>query len=115
MTIIKTGFVIVTNNEVRVSRSPYLRGLENEVVDDDLLFVGEAQFVFADESDGEGLAVHGFLSARPVNKLVLRLRGVRDRFRAGQGAAALHSAPQRRSPVPTVYQPAASLGSDVHV
>ena len=54
-------------------RAVYLRGLQDEVVDDDLLLVGETQSVFTDEGYGEGLTVHGLLSTRPVHKLILRL------------------------------------------
>lgn len=50
-----------------------LCGLQDEVMDDDLLLIGKAESVFADECDSEGLAVHGFLSAGPVHKLILRL------------------------------------------
>lgn len=46
-------------------------------MDDDLLLIGEAQSVLTDESYSEGDAVHGLLSARPVNKFILGLRGER--------------------------------------
>lgn len=55
-------------------RCGYLRGLQDEVMDNDLLLVGEAQSVLANERDGEGDAVHGLLPTRPVNKFILGLR-----------------------------------------
>lgn len=42
-------------------------------MDDNLFFIRQAQPVFADEGDGEGLAVHGFFSTWPVHELVLCL------------------------------------------
>ena len=52
----------------------YLSGLQDEVMDDDLLFVGEAQSVLTDECDSEGDAVHGLLPTRPINKFILSLQ-----------------------------------------
>lgn len=54
--------------------SGYLCGLQDEVVDDDLLLVGEAQSVLTDERDSEGDAVHGLFPTRPVNKFILSLQ-----------------------------------------
>lgn len=54
--------------------SGYLCGLQDEVVDDDLLLVGEAQSVLTDERDSEGDAVHGLFPTRPVNKFIFRLQ-----------------------------------------
>lgn len=54
----------------------YLRGLQDEVVDNDLLLVGQAESVLANECDSEGDAVHGLFPARPVNKFILSLQGI---------------------------------------
>lgn len=43
-------------------------------MDDDLLFIREAQSVFADKGDGKGLTVHGFFSTGPVYKLIFSLQ-----------------------------------------
>ena len=43
-------------------------------MDDDLLFIREAQSVFADKGDGKGLTVHGFFSTGPVHKLIFSLQ-----------------------------------------
>lgn len=51
-----------------------LCGLQDEVMNDDLLLTGEAESVFTDKSDCKRLTVHGFLSTRPIHKLILRLR-----------------------------------------
>lgn len=53
--------------------SRYLRGLQDEVMDNDLLLVGEAQSVLTNERDGEGDAVHGLFPTWPVNKFILSL------------------------------------------
>lgn len=52
-------------------------------MDNDLLLVGEAQSVLANECDSEGDAVHGLFPARPVNKFILRLRGIDSEHRRG--------------------------------
>lgn len=43
-------------------------------MDDNLLFIREAQSVFADKGDGKGLTVHGFFSTGPVHKLIFSLQ-----------------------------------------
>lgn len=50
-----------------------LRSLQDEVVDADLLLIGQTESVLADEGDSERLAVHGLLPTGPVHKLILRL------------------------------------------
>lgn len=45
-------------------------------MDNDLLLVGEAESVLANECDSEGDAVHGLFPARPVNKFILSLQGI---------------------------------------
>lgn len=52
----------------------YLSGLQDEVMDDDLLLIGEAQSVLTDECDSEGNAIHGLLPTRPINKFILSLQ-----------------------------------------
>lgn len=52
-------------------------------MDNDLLLVGEAQSVLANECDSEGDAVHGLFPARPVNKFILRLQGIDSEHRRG--------------------------------
>lgn len=42
-------------------------------MDDNLLFVREAQSVFADKGHSKGLTVHGFLATWPVHKLIFCL------------------------------------------
>lgn len=59
-----------------MSNAGYLRGLQDEVVDDDLLLIGEAQSVLTYERDGESKAVHGLFATRPVNKLILSLHKI---------------------------------------
>lgn len=43
-------------------------------MDDNLLFVREAQSVFADKGHSKGLTVHGFLATWPVHKLIFCLK-----------------------------------------
>lgn len=50
-----------------------LCGLQDEVMNDDLLLIGETESVFTDKGDCKCLTVHGFLSTRPIHKLILRL------------------------------------------
>lgn len=69
----KLHFVVFSFQATCDKRS-YLCGLEDEVVDDDLLLIGEAQSVLTDECDSEGDAVHGLLPTRPVNKFILSLQ-----------------------------------------
>lgn len=49
-------------------------------MDDNLFFVREAQPVFADKGDSEGLTVHGFFSTWPVHKLILGLWGPENKL-----------------------------------
>lgn len=48
-------------------------------MDDNLLFVGEAQSVFTDERDSEGDTVHGLFTTWPVHELILGLKIIRSR------------------------------------
>lgn len=48
-------------------------------MDDNLLFIREAQSVFADKGDGKGLTVHGFFSTGPVHKLIFSLQAPKEK------------------------------------
>ncbi len=50
-----------------------LCSFQDEVMDADLLLIGQTELVFTDEGDSERLTVHGLLSTGPVYKLILRL------------------------------------------
>lgn len=58
----------------------YLCSFKDEVMDDNLFFIREAQPVFADEGDSKGLTVHGFFTTRPVHKLIFCLWEPRKRI-----------------------------------
>lgn len=49
-------------------------------MDDNLLFIREAQSVFADKGDGKGLTVHGFFSTGPVHKLIFSLQAPKKKI-----------------------------------
>lgn len=51
----------------------YLGSFKDKVMDDNLLFIREAQSVFADKGHSKGLTVHGFLTTWPVHKLIFCL------------------------------------------
>lgn len=51
----------------------YLGSFKDKVMDDNLLFIREAQSVFADKGHSKGLTVHGFLATWPVHKLIFCL------------------------------------------
>lgn len=51
-----------------------LCSFKDEVLNADLLFAGQTQLIFINESDSERLTVHGLLTTGPVCILILRLQ-----------------------------------------
>lgn len=51
----------------------YLCCLQDEIMYDDLLFIREAQYVFADEGYSKGFTIHGFFPAWPIYRFILSL------------------------------------------
>lgn len=66
------------------ARTPHAHTLTNlcsfqdEVVDTDLLLIGQTEPVLTDEGDSECLTVHSLLSTGPVHKLILCLHESTD-------------------------------------
>lgn len=60
-------------------------------MDDNLLFIREAQSVFADKGDGKGLTVHGFFSTGPVHKLIFSLQAPKEKKNSSAGLSTICS------------------------